>query len=163
LASRRNLKDSASRTANLGGLLRRAGRLTTVIGHVRARAGSIRAMAASARRWLLRAILRDAAPEAFAWHNEAAAANPIASESALLSLSFLLRCHGIGAEPEQIRHRIGAPTIGVAEMLRYAKEIDLKARIIATRWERLPTTPLPGIAVLRDGSFLVLGKVAPDK
>ncbi|MGH6715055.1 MAG: type I secretion system permease/ATPase [Bradyrhizobium sp.] len=170
LVPRRSLKDSVSRTAGFAGLLRRIGSLTTVIGYIRARAGSFgamtgsaRALAASARQWLLRTILRDTAPETFAWHDEAAAANPTASQSALLSLSFLLRCHGIGAEPEQIRHRIGTPTIGVAEMLRCAKEMDLKARIVATRWERLQTTPLPGIALLRDGSFLVLGKTAPDK
>ncbi|MGH6682205.1 MAG: cysteine peptidase family C39 domain-containing protein, partial [Bradyrhizobium sp.] len=163
LVPRRRLKDAASWTADLRGVLRRAGSLTTVIGSVRAMAGRFRAPATSALQWLLRTILRDATPEAFAWHDEAAAANPIASQSALLSLSFLLRCHGIGAEPEQIRHRIATPTIGVAEMLRYAKEIDLKARIIATRWDRLQTTPLPGIALLRDGSFLVLGKAAPDK
>jgi hypothetical protein len=32
-----------------------------------------------------------------------------------------------------------------------------------TTWERLATTPLPGIAVLNDGSFLFIGKVGDDK
>ena len=30
-------------------------------------------------------------------------------------------------------------------------------------WDRLASTPLPGIAALRDGGFLILGKVAEDK
>jgi subfamily B ATP-binding cassette protein HlyB/CyaB len=85
------------------------------------------------------------------------------TESALLSLTILLHCHGIGAEPEQIRHRIGSPHIGIAEMLRCAKGLDLKARLLSTDWDRLTKTPLPGIAILRDGSFLILGKAAPDK
>ena len=32
-----------------------------------------------------------------------------------------------------------------------------------TTWERLASTPLPGIAVLRDGSFLLLGKTDDGK
>ena len=48
-------------------------------------------------------------------------------------------------------------------MLRCAKEFGLKARAPTTNWERLATTPLPGIAALRDGGFLILGKVADDK
>src|SRR5262249_26080081 len=39
----------------------------------------------------------------------------------------------------------------------------LKARAQRTSWKRLAATPLPGIAVLRDGGFLVLGKVADGK
>ena len=48
-------------------------------------------------------------------------------------------------------------------MLRCAKELGLKARAPTTSWNRLASTPLPGIAALRDGGFLLLGKVADDK
>ena len=89
--------------------------------------------------------------------------NSRALNSGLVSLVILLRCHGIGAEAEQIRHRCGTPTIGVTEMLRCAKELGLKARARKTSWDRLVNTPLPGIAVLRDGGFLVLGKSSDDK
>jgi subfamily B ATP-binding cassette protein HlyB/CyaB len=87
----------------------------------------------------------------------------VKTESALLALTILLRCHGIGADPEQIRHHIGSPRIGVPEMLRCAKQMNLKVRLVPTHWERLASTPLPGIAVLRDGTFLILGKAADDK
>jgi len=90
-------------------------------------------------------------------------AQSAADESALVSLTILLRCHGVGVEPEQIRHRVGAAHIGVVEMLRCAKDMGLKARVVSTRWERLASTPLPGIAMLRDGGFSVLGKAAEDK
>jgi subfamily B ATP-binding cassette protein HlyB/CyaB len=76
---------------------------------------------------------------------------------------MLLRFHGIGANPEQLRHRFGQGTIGAAEMLRCAKEFGLKARLYRTNWDRLVTTPLPGIAVLRDGGYLLLGKVGDGK
>ncbi|XRZ31232.1 type I secretion system permease/ATPase [Bradyrhizobium genosp. P] len=85
-----------------------------------------------------------------------------ADDSGLAALVMMLRIHGIGADPEQIRHRCGMVTIGVNQMLRCAKELGLKARISTTSWERLSATPLPGIATLRDGGFLILGKVAED-
>jgi subfamily B ATP-binding cassette protein HlyB/CyaB len=82
--------------------------------------------------------------------------------SGLAALVILLRCHGIGAEPEQIRHQLGTKSIGIVEMLRCAKELGLKAQARRTNWDRLAATPLPGIAVLRDGGFLILGKAAED-
>jgi subfamily B ATP-binding cassette protein HlyB/CyaB len=84
-------------------------------------------------------------------------------DSGLGALVLLLRIHGIGAEAGQIRHRCGTATIGITEMLRCAKDLGLKARARATNWERLAKTPLPGIAVLRDGRFLILGQVGEDK
>jgi len=71
----------------------------------------------------------------------------------------LLRFNGIGADAEQIRHQLGGSSVGTSEMLRVAKDLGLKARLLATNWSRLAKTPLPAIAVLRDGGFLILGKV----
>jgi subfamily B ATP-binding cassette protein HlyB/CyaB len=122
-----------------------------------------RPVAGKAWRWLRREDDEETTSAAFAPDGEETLVDPAKTESALLALTILLRCHGVGAEPEQIRHRIGSPRIGVPEMLRCAKEMDLKARLLATRWERLVSTPLPGIAVLRDSTFLILGKAASDK
>src|SRR6266852_8877610 len=85
------------------------------------------------------------------------------SDSGLAALVMLLRFHGISADGEQIRHQFGTAAFGIPEMVRCAKELGLKARAITTRWERLVRTPLPAIAPLRDGRFLILGKVADDK
>ncbi len=78
-------------------------------------------------------------------------------------LVLLLRFHGIAVDPQQLRHRFGPGQIGVAEMLRCSKELGLKSRLYETQWERLARTPLPGIAVLRDGTFLLLAKVNEHK
>ena len=48
-------------------------------------------------------------------------------------------------------------------MLRCAKQFGLRARCLTSRWERLANTPLPGIAALRDGGFLLIGKPGGDK
>src|SRR5262249_47263027 len=89
--------------------------------------------------------------------------NATSADPGLLALVTLLRFHGVGADPEQIRHHFGAATIGISEMLRCAKELGLKAQSRVTTWERLVDTPLPGIVALRDGGFLLLGKVGEDK
>src|SRR6516225_1392801 len=81
----------------------------------------------------------------------------------LSALVMLLRLLGIGADPEQIRHRFGGARIGIPEMLRCAQEFGLKARERIAGWERLETTPMPAIAVLRDGGFLLHGKFADGK
>ncbi len=85
-----------------------------------------------------------------------------AAESGLAALVLLLRFHGVGADTEQIRHRFGG-AIGVPEMIRCAKELGLKARVYQSNWQRLGKTPLPGIAVLRDGGYLLLGKAGENK
>ena len=87
---------------------------------------------------------------------------PDQAASGLAALVLLLRFHGIGANSEQIGHRFDG-NIGVQEMLLCAKEFGLKARAYRSNWQRLSKTPLPGIAVLRDGSFLILGKASGDQ
>jgi ATP-binding cassette, subfamily B, bacterial HlyB/CyaB len=80
-----------------------------------------------------RAQPQDAASYPIGQDNEATSADPAHTESAPLALAIMLHCHGIGAEPEQICHRIGSGRIGVAEMLRCAKEMDLKAQFPSAR------------------------------
>ena len=81
----------------------------------------------------------------------------------LTALVMLLRFHSVSIEPAQIRHQLGTDTIGVPEMLRCATQLGLKAHETRTRWDRLPRTALPGIAPLRDGGFLLLGKADEAK
>jgi subfamily B ATP-binding cassette protein HlyB/CyaB len=85
------------------------------------------------------------------------------ADPGLLGLVMLLRFHGVSADPEQIRHRFGEEAIRIPEMLRCARELGLKARSRLTSWAGLANTPLPAIAGLRDGGFLLLGKVGDDK
>ncbi len=84
-------------------------------------------------------------------------------DTGLFALVLLLRLHGIAAEEEQLCHRLGTRCVGVTEMLRCAKEFGLKARAISTRWTRLARTPLPAIAALKEGGFLLLGRADGDE
>src|SRR5260221_6441206 len=86
---------------------------------------------------------------------------PNVSDPGLAALVMLLRFHEIGADREQILHRFGAVgAFGTTEMLRCAKAFGLKARLVTTGWPRLAKTPLPAIASLKGGGFLILGKLA---
>src|SRR4051794_36862127 len=84
-------------------------------------------------------------------------------DEGLTALVVLLRLHGIGADAEQLSHRFARRTFGIQEMLVCAKELGLKARSYKTTWKRLASTPLPGIAALRDGKFLIIAKVNGDQ
>src|ERR1700736_4938257 len=86
-----------------------------------------------------------------------------AADPGLITLVTLLRFLGIGADPEQIRHRFGGSPVGIPEMLRVSSEFGVKARARKTAWSRLPNTPLPAIAALKDGGFMFLGKAGEDK
>ena len=70
----------------------------------------------------------------------------------LLILLLSLRCHGVDAEVEPVRQRYGSAPIGIAEMLRCAREFGLKARAPKAKWKELARMPMPVIAELRDGT-----------
>jgi subfamily B ATP-binding cassette protein HlyB/CyaB len=88
---------------------------------------------------------------------------PPPADPGLEALVTLLHLKDVAADLGQIRHRLGTTKVGTPEMLRCAKDLGLKARAWRTDWSRLARTPLPAIASLRDGGFLVLAKAAEDK
>jgi ATP-binding cassette, subfamily B, bacterial HlyB/CyaB len=85
------------------------------------------------------------------------------ADQGLEALVTLLHLQGVAADAGQIAHRLGTDKIGAPEMLRCAKDLGLKARAYRTDWSRLGSTPLPAIAALSDGGFLVVAKAAADK
>ncbi|WP_422109672.1 type I secretion system permease/ATPase, partial [Bradyrhizobium elkanii] len=158
--ARHAFADIRTRPFDLGaGLMHRAGE-----GLMRARDGLTKSFLAMRPGILMRGPRDDAADHPANTESPAPGAeSEHDDESGLIALAILLRCHGIAADPGQIRHRIGAARLGVTEILRCAKDFGLKAKVQRTSWNRLAVTPLPGIALLRDGSFLILGKVIDDK
>ena len=85
------------------------------------------------------------------------------TDPGLEALVTLLHLQGVAADAGQIAHRLGADRIGVSEMLRCARSLGLKARAYQTDWSRLGGTPLPAIASLRDGGFLLVAKADGDR
>ncbi len=82
-----------------------------------------------------------------------------APDSGLAALVLMLRFHGIAADGAQIRHKLGGAKVDARDIVRCARDFGLKSREHRSRWRRLDRTPLPAIALLRDGGYLILGKV----
>ena len=85
--------------------------------------------------------------------------NTHAADHGLRALALFLRLHGVHAEPDQLRESCGSSTIGIRALLRCARRFGVEVRSRTTHWTRLASLQLPGIASLRDGGFLLLGKV----
>ena len=85
-------------------------------------------------------------------------------DSGLACLVMLARFHGVAAEPAQLAHEFGdGRPFGLAEILLAAKSLGLKAKPARAGLERLPTTPLPALALDREGGFFILAKADAEQ
>ena len=84
------------------------------------------------------------------------------ADAGLDALALLLRFHGVAVDPGQVAHRFAGAPIRIAEMLRCAKELKLKARAVSVDWSRLAGLQLPGIVECRDDQFMILGRITDD-
>ncbi|MGA2291656.1 type I secretion system permease/ATPase [Bradyrhizobium sp.] len=83
-------------------------------------------------------------------------------DTGLQCLALLLRFHQVAVDPAQIAHQFSGAAIGVPEMLRCAKDLKLKARVVTEDWAGLGKLPLPAIVELKDKTFIIVGKVSED-
>ncbi len=86
-------------------------------------------------------------------------------DTGLACLVMLARFHGLAADPDQIAHefRESGTRFGTADILLAAKKLELKARSVKPSFARLAQTPLPAIAVDRDGRYFILARIESDK
>jgi subfamily B ATP-binding cassette protein HlyB/CyaB len=81
-------------------------------------------------------------------------------DTGLLCLVMLARFHGFATEPDQLAHEFsesGKP-FGNTEILLAAKKLSLKAKLVSTTLPRLTQTPLPCMALLRNGQYVILAR-----
>jgi len=86
--------------------------------------------------------------------------SPGGLDTGLLCLVLLARYFGLAADYDVLSHQFGGAhePFGDTEILRAAKSLGLKSGRFSSRWERLARTPLPAIAPLKDGSYVVLAR-----
>jgi subfamily B ATP-binding cassette protein HlyB/CyaB len=86
-------------------------------------------------------------------------------DTGVACLVMLARFHDVAASIEQLRHQLSATasTFGQTELLLAARKLDLKAKWVHTTLSRLDRTPLPAIAMNRDGSFFIIAKLDGGK
>lgn len=88
-----------------------------------------------------------------------------AGDTALAAFVLMLGFLQKPADPEQLRHAAGkggAP-LDASDLLRLAKQIDVRAREVDAPVTRLARQPLPAIAQSKDGAFFLLLQVSDDK
>jgi subfamily B ATP-binding cassette protein HlyB/CyaB len=87
------------------------------------------------------------------------------SDPALTCLLILARYFGIPANAEPLRHQFvdSGKTFGETELLLAARHLGLKAGAVDSDGSRLAHTPLPAIALRRDGHYVVLARIDGDK
>jgi ATP-binding cassette, subfamily B, bacterial HlyB/CyaB len=79
------------------------------------------------------------------------------------SLAFILQLLGVPANSAEILHQIGKVRLDQNDLLRIARRFPVKARFILTNLDRLATTPVPVLARLKDGGWLVVGRIGDGK
>jgi subfamily B ATP-binding cassette protein HlyB/CyaB len=88
-----------------------------------------------------------------------------AADAGLSALVLIARLHGIAADPAQLRHQAGLHEARLSDedLLRAAKRLGLKARIVGWGPDRLKHLSLPALAFDSQGKHFVLAKVSEDK
>jgi len=89
---------------------------------------------------------------------EASAANTNV-DTGVIALVLAARILGVPADAQQIIHQLGGGKMGVPEMVRAAKQLELKARAVDSTWARFLKITPPCIAIFNDGSFVPIGKI----
>ena len=95
----------------------------------------------------------------------AAAPREAVRHSGLACLALLLKFFKQPVDPQRLlhAHAAGRGELDIVGLVRAARAEHLKARQISSSAERLARTPLPAIAELNDGRFVVLAAASADK
>jgi subfamily B ATP-binding cassette protein HlyB/CyaB len=87
-----------------------------------------------------------------------------AFDSGLASLVLLLGFLQKPADPEQLRHAAGkgGALLDSTDLLRLAKQMEVRAREVDVSLQRMARQPLPAIASTKEGRFFLLLQVSED-
>jgi subfamily B ATP-binding cassette protein HlyB/CyaB len=80
----------------------------------------------------------------------------------LEALALMLRFHGVAVDTAQIAHQFAGARIAVPQMLRCAKDLKLKARVVSADWAYLKKSQLPAIVECHGNKFLIVGKISDE-
>jgi ATP-binding cassette, subfamily B, bacterial HlyB/CyaB len=86
---------------------------------------------------------------------------PQPGRGALEALCVVARLHHVAADPAQLRHRMGrtpSEPFSPPDVLQAAQLLGLKARLTTSSAERLALAPLPALALMKDGSTVLLAQ-----
>lgn len=86
---------------------------------------------------------------------------PLDLDTGLLCLVLVARYLGLPADADQLRRLFGTPGTPFAdtEIFSGARSLGLKIGRLSSSLKRLEATPMPAIALLKDGHYVVLARV----
>ena len=86
-------------------------------------------------------------------------------DTGLQCLVLIARYHLLAADLAQLIHHFSdrGDALGIADLLRAARYLSLKAKAITFDWNKLGQTALPAIGQHKDGHFFIIAKMAEDK
>ena len=86
-------------------------------------------------------------------------------DSALAAFTLMLGFLQKPADAEQLRHAAGkgGALLDASDLLRLAKQLDVRAREVAAPPSKLARQPLPAIAATTDGHFFLILQATHDK
>jgi subfamily B ATP-binding cassette protein HlyB/CyaB len=84
-------------------------------------------------------------------------------DTGLTVLCLISRFLGVPGQPEDLKRRYAVTTATRQDLVRIARRLGFKARVVTTSLARIDKTPLPAIAEARDGTFFIIGKVSDGK
>ena len=79
------------------------------------------------------------------------------------ALAFIVQLLGVPADAAEILHQSGKATLDEADLLRAVRRFPMKSRAISSSLDRLEATAFPALASLKDGGWMVIGKVGEGK
>ena len=93
------------------------------------------------------------------------ARSSVEADTGLSCLVFMARFLRLAVEPEQIRFEAGKvdQSFTAKDIVRAARRLDLKARHTKVSLRRLDMLPLPAIAEMADGRFVILAAASVGK
>ncbi len=83
-----------------------------------------------------------------------------ADDAGLAALVVIARFHGIATDAAQLKHAAAITTGRFSEhdLVRSARTIGLKARVVPFRSASLTTTPLPALILDREGRHFIIAR-----
>jgi subfamily B ATP-binding cassette protein HlyB/CyaB len=80
------------------------------------------------------------------------------ADGGLLALAVIARYHGVSTDLESLRQRfaLGDESLPPSALLRAARSIGLRARMVTANWPRLSALPLPAVTLRSNGSYLIV-------
>ena len=87
----------------------------------------------------------------------------MANNSGFLSILMMARHHGIAVDEAKLQHEFGLKPFTEETILLAAKRLGMTAKLVEQDVERLDRSPMPAIAIDKEGNFFIAVRFGYDQ